>query len=887
MRLVNYQMGNLIVNFIMLLSLGNFISCQSDEGYSYSTGKLNVSLGVDTVSLKKTTNGLTKSAIEEPDQALLKFLDTSDYSVSIVKDDKDTVSRFDRFDLMPAQLELPEGSYKFVASKGLNHSAAFDNPYFEGSSRFVVKGDMSTSLSVTCTMANVRITTEYTEAFKKRYSKYTALFLTSYLDSAFQVGKDETKPLYMKVAPEGSEISMGLRLQHSADSVEKTYKIPAPLLAEPRQNIRLVFKAGPETSGTDSMRVDIFLDDSLTNVTLTEGIPDFIWQQFDKPSLKALNFGDGEFDIHAGSFNEEPKILFKAPAGIGEFKIDVWEGTESIDEASTVTHYDIATLEGATLAQAAHYSWSLPEVMLKSAKLEGELYLKDAINSLTAPTTQDSYTYYMRIQMKDQLPKSNQTEAFTLKIIVRKAGSPIITFNSFNNIIEGDAQKAANTALIFAQAGIDKQNTTLTVSSSGSAPEVYAMSDAVAIAKLEQMGIVANQIDATKISLTFEPTFSSKLQALSDHTTYTYKIDLQEEGELKRTTSVSKSIEVKAPKFTLTSTEGDAFAKRIVLRAEMEDGTHPEKLKFQWRESGTQSWKDLSDAVYTQESIADTLKGLTPGGSTYEIRAVYNNKENRITQPIAISTESVVNLPDGEFENWHSEKVYSDKTLWVGRDIYQWFPYSSGSSSWWTTRNALTNSQNGGATCYYTSYSGTVPTDDGYNGKAAEVSTLGFGEGSTFATAGQSAKRKAAGMLFLGSHTATPGGGSETFDYGKTFTSKPSGFEFYYKFQSLNNESFKAYAVVENRTGGTVTELGRGTILSNASQESFTKGRVNIKYEKSNLKPTHFYIVFISSSASDPAIQSVWGTAGEFAGNSDSRFVGNVLTIDNVKLIYE
>ena len=46
-------------------------------------------------------------------------------------------------------------------------------------------------------------------------------------------------------------------------------------------------------------------------------------------------------------------------------------------------------------------------------------------------------------------------------------------------------------------------------------------------------------------------------------------------------------------------------------------------------------------------------------------------------------------------------------------------------------------------------------------------------------------------------------------------------------------------------------------------------------------------IVFISSTASVPALDVVKGSVGELSGNTDSRFVGNVLTVDEVELIYE
>lgn len=38
-------------------------------------------------------------------------------------------------------------------------------------------------------------------------------------------------------------------------------------------------------------------------------------------------------------------------------------------------------------------------------------------------------------------------------------------------------------------------------------------------------------------------------------------------------------------------------------------------------------------------------------------------KEKRVTEPIVITTENVVELEDGSFENWHKKEVYK-KTIW-------------------------------------------------------------------------------------------------------------------------------------------------------------------------------------------------------------------------------
>jgi hypothetical protein len=518
--------------------------------------------------------------------------------------------------------------------------------------------------------------------------------------------------------------------------------------------------------------------------------------------------------------------------------------------------------------------------------------LKDAINSLEAPIEEDqTYTYHYEFSGVDATGKAHATNVLGVTVVVQPAGQPIITFDGFpeTTIIEGDDMSKEIEAKFEAEGIIDETKTTLTIND-GVDDKVYnILTDGTVL--YNDWGISVESGNDATATLKFPKVFSSRLEApMEGEKTFTYKLDLADKKGRSFPT-LTKTLTVKAPVFELTPSAngGDAFACRAFLRAKVSDGTHPDNLKFQWRKVGNGSWNNCKNHTYQTDEICDTLKNLTSGGQQYEIRAIYREKEKRVTEPIVITTENVVELEDGSFENWHKKEVYKNTTWSVGTTglgIDQWWPYNEGGSSWWTTRNALTTSQRSGVSCYYTSYSGTIPVDNGYEGKAAEISTLGWKEGNTFTELGGKSGTHSAGMLFLGSHSATSNG-VETIDYGHEFNVRPNAFEFYYKFKSLNSESFEAYIVVENRENGTVMQLGSGRIMSNQDQASFVPVRVNVHYTNTSLKATHMYIVFRSSTAEDPSVEGVQGSLGALNGYSDSRYVGNVLTIDNVRLIYE
>ena len=885
--MIEYGLGKIMALWICVLGvLICASSCDSDRVPADGIGKLRLSLSADTTSLNKGINNSTKAAVSDEFE---KFLTTADYKIRIVQQ-SDTVQSYDRFDEMPSEIELKEGAYTLIASKGDNLPSAFENPYFEGSTDFTVKADMSTPIDVTCTLGNARITVDYTEDFKEAYSDYTVLLSSAFTSGSLEIKKDEMRPAYMQVAKEGSELGIAIRLKKITEDKEKTYKIPTPLSIERRQNIRLIFKTDGEA--LDGIGLEIILDDEMTNVTLNEGIPDFMWKPFEKPTLSPDDFTNGEsFTIKVGKFEKSPTVGFAMPAGIASLCVKQWREEKENEEIT----YDLATDEGVTAALGKNFKWSVngkANTNVKGERKTGQLFLKDAINSLEAPIEEDqTYTYHYEFSGVDATGKAHATNVLGVTVVVQPAGQPIITFDGFpeTTIIEGDDMSKEIEAKFEAEGIIDETKTTLTIND-GVDDKVYnILTDGTVL--YNDWGISVESGNNATATLKFPKVFSSRLEApMEGEKTFTYKLDLADKKGRSFPT-LTKTLTVKAPVFELTPSAngGDAFACRAFLRAKVSDGTHPDNLKFQWRKVGNGSWNNCKNHTYQTDEICDTLKNLTSGGQQYEIRAIYREKEKRVTEPIVITTENVVELEDGSFENWHKKEVYK-KTIWsvgtTGLGIDQWWPYNEGGSSWWATRNALTTSQRSGVSCYYTSYSGTVPVDNGYEGKAAEISTLGWKEGNTFTELGGESGTHSAGMLFLGSHSATSNG-VETTDYGHDFNVRPNAFEFYYKFKSLNSESFEAYIVVENRENGTVTQLGSGRIMSNQDQASFAPVRVNVHYTNTSLKATHMYIVFRSSTADNPSVEGVQGSLGAFDGYSDSRYVGNVLTIDNVRLIYE
>ena len=904
--------------FCVWIGLVALFSCESNQLGTDYVGKLRLSLIADTTSLSKGVNGVTKAVNAGEFDA---FLTTSDYRICILQE-TDTMHIYERFDEMPAEVELKEGAYTLIAEKGNNLPAAFENPYFAGSVDFSIRADMSTPIDVTCTLANARITVEYTDDFKEAYSDYTVLLSSAFTSNDLEIAKGETRPAYLQVAKDGSELGVAIRLKKVNEEEEKTYHVPTPLSIERRQNIRLIFKT--DGAALEGIGLEVLLDDELTELTLNEGIPDFMWKPFKKPTLSPIDFKDGEEIKISGTYEKNPTIGFVMPAGISSLCIKQWR-----EDQEEEVIYDLATDEGVDAATKKGFHWSVNDIADKNVSGErgkGLLFLQNAISSLEAPSEEGkNYTYHWEFFGKDATGKQQETNTLRMTIVVLPAGVPLITFNGIlgTTIVEGDAMPVAMEAHYKADGIIDEGKTTLVIND-----ETYRILPDSATLR-SKWGISVKSDNVKTATVTFPKEFSTLLEAPEEGATVTFPkefstlLEAPEEGEKtytftlhledekgKSAEEVKTQLTVQAPEFTLQTTEGDAFAKRIVLRADLMTG-NKEHLFFQYQEEGSgDSWTDVP-ANLNVEGIqcVDTIKGLTASTeditSRYCVRAVYQGAKQWFSEAVTVTMETPGSLPNEGLEEWSIAPDANGNTdLGSDADInglfglfekipypYRcweiWQPWTTPGLVAWNTLNVLTTSAGGlhdglssDKSRKWTSYvanSGTNRTE-GVSGYGALIRTVGWGEGNSATTNGGlgTVKYCTPGELYLGSYDTEA-------HYGIPFTSRPSGFSFMYKYSRKNADAFIAEMIVLNQEG---EEIARADMPSIQVSDSWVSGSVRLKYagDKKQEKAARMYIRFVSGTSTSTDDLMVYPPASNL---SNGEYVGSQLYIDNIQLIYE
>lgn len=134
------------------------VSCNQeviqDNGYGY----LGVSLDSDL-----SEDLLTKADTDEPVFSV-DVLNASGQTVAS-REDHRTITKDD-------PIRIPVGTYTVAASSGENLNAAFDNPYYEGKSdSFKINPNKTTSVNLTCTLANTIVSVEFPGDFS-RFTDY-------------------------------------------------------------------------------------------------------------------------------------------------------------------------------------------------------------------------------------------------------------------------------------------------------------------------------------------------------------------------------------------------------------------------------------------------------------------------------------------------------------------------------------------------------------------------------------------------------------------------------------------------------------------------------------------------------------------------------------------
>lgn len=409
------------------------------------------------------------------------------------------------------------------------------------------------------------------------------------------------------------------------------------------------------------------------------------------------------------------------------------------------------------------------------------------------------------------------------------------------------------------QIGIDFQDTQFT-----SLNKTYLLSELSNDEKtaLENAGIILPKIgdSAPVVNLT---DLTEKLQTINGGTTTVNNIYIKAKANDRWSHSEESegehyNINIQRPTFTISVQEGNVWSKEFTIdEAEITTG-NPDiiksKLNYQYSEDGT-IWFDCNNNLLHK---FDTH----PENKSYKIRAIYRDIISNI-EPITLETPTQIS--NSSMEEWTPGTRYN-------QPYYQ--PWTSTDDKWWDTNNNQTMPSKYSIYPNYKCFPTTTYTDTGHNGRAAVIRSVAI-NGANSEIMGAGSTR---GILAIGESD-----NSGNINEGHSFKCRPTKLNFYYTYESYDNERFGVYLEILNQEkiiASSTFESDYGKSISN-----YSLIELPITYTENLQKATSIRLSFYNVAKSDsPATRKI--TVNIPAGNY-KIYGGSVLSIDDISLTYD
>lgn len=858
---------------LLSLMLAGLVSCSKDEGSSSFEGRIDVRVSAD----QSLSDAVSRASEEEVVPEVKDFALTIESADGKVSNSWDNLENFE-----PVSVSV--GTYNVTASYGDADAEGFDALSYLGSTSVEVKKDETAEASVTCTINKAKVSISYTDDFKSYFSSYSA-YVTSSKGNKVTYAANETRGAYFVPG------DLGVYLEVTRQGVSQKVTLnPKNFTAEVKHEYRLTMDVDASTAALTI----VFNDNPASEQNVEINISD-----------EALNAPAPVFTAHG--FTSGTAIEVVEGATVSD-KLEAY-----LNASSGLAKCELITASEALKAQGWPESVDLMNLTAEQSQKLTELGL--FTRGLGA-----NHDKIATVDFQKVIPylyctsEGNTTHTFTLR------ATDLLTKVSKDLVLSVTTRSNGFAITLPEEVPYGSSTMTVGLTLEGDASQVkfYYMYMGVwqpfATENINiQQGTEANKYTVT---LTYPNTQIDTDAGVSFKAVYGAK-------------KVEQTVKVGDPDLTLSLKNGDAsvWATKAYLQVTASAKSRASRtissstVEIQYKDGET--WKAWPHQSYDSKKNEFLLTGMGAeatenSGVSYTLRAVYKRGGEvvSISGELLVTTEAKAQVANAGFESWYSEKVW-EKTPMGGQKIYSFYPYSQNESDkWWSTTNALTTQSKGDYSWYYAAYAGVIATnatethtaswhvqqygnapdfgvseitndmlDKPNSGNTAmEIATVGWGKNNWLSqsSAQSGCKERSAGCLFIGTYDVSSG-----MNLGHQFNTRPSALNFAYKYYPYQSDKAKAYVTVYS---GDET-IGYGELLIDKAVSQYkTDDKVVINYTDLTKQATKLTIVFMSSNSDSPqtlAIQGYRGLDAPFKGYGDSRHIGSILTVDDVKLIYE
>lgn len=814
-------------------------SCSGDDNVSKKgTGTLNPGFAVDySIASSRSLGRAAETATVAPE--------ISQFTFRLVKDDNKFDKTYTNLGEFVAQ-QFPVGVYTLEATYGDPEEEGIDKAYYYGTTSFNIYDGETAEPNLTATLANTAVSIEYTEAFKKYFTEYSATIHSSNGATYVDMPDDASKWAYVKTGD--IVLNVSFTKQNGKSGEVEAAKITD---AKAGTHYHIIVDANGGEVGNEKITV------SFDATTATEPVDiDVSDDVIDSPAPAVTPAGytsDTAIDILEGDDAESPvKASILAMAGLAEVRLSISSPTPAL--ASLQSDIDLlnATAEQQAALTAAGFSckglWNNPD-KLAMIDFSGMLKNLRVVGGVSVHT--------FTLQVKDKYNKVSDPVVLTVNApapVLSLSNPGTLTFDQ--NTVEFDINYN----------GKDIQNKV----------------------KFQATNEFGNYVDCTYADAPKSVGTNKYHVTLNIPVSYE---DVNVKAIYNSTTSNVLKVERKA---VLQST-GEVWAKSATV-----------KLSPLSRASKVASIT-LNGAARSEKFDATTgnltFTGLTPK-TTY--KAVVTFTGDTPALEASFTTEEALAVPNGDFEDL-KQTINISKIQQGGQwtSGLQWLQYTYTSYNYsepkgWTSVNAKTCCTSAKNQNTWFVVPSTFNTNSAKSGSNAMVlrnvawdldgSTPGLSTNGVNTPYSKNAPSKianrAAGKLFLGSYSFDSSSSSEAYSEGVSFASRPSALKGFYKYTRDGNDGSETGVVTVTLLNGN-TVIGSGTAHL-APADDYTAFTVNVKYTNTTLKAEKLKIMISSSNhTGDIATETANVKTTNYMSASEQVSRGAELTVDNLTFDYK
>lgn len=441
------------------------------------------------------------------------------------------------------------------------------------------------------------------------------------------------------------------------------------------------------------------------------------------------------------------------------------------------------------------------------------------------------------------------------------------------------------------------------------AEKEYVLSNAEDKAAIETaLGIVLPDIGTTEGSLDFTSLIPLLMTDNGNTVSSTIEVDVEANNRWASEDEAANrvfTLKCNKPEFSISVDERNCWSREFTIDEVNVTTGNPETIKanlvYQYYDGS--NWIDCT----TREAVKGRIQQFTQraediSNKVYKVRALYRGV---IASAEAEATlETPVQLPNSGMEEWTDDNYKND--------YYSFNPWKEKTDCHWDTSNLFTTRHRNNGTVFW------VPTIAHYNGfhsvsyipnshsgkLAAEIRSTANGRGNT---TGVDAKdyNKVAGELFTGTTNVTMGtsggvgdadGSKDTYERIKdaSFNNRPTALTFWYKYVPYTSDTWKVHIELLDEGKNVIIQKD---YISSEAKEDWTEAVVDLDYVGETLysKCKYIYVIFSSTTnaGADMPYQKITQTfyiqngSGLSEMSFDDAYVGSVLTVDDISLVYD